>query len=75
MAGDVVHVLSHRRLEVRVMSGSLGTRVRWPVPGPEYDSVAVVPIEAVASLPHATLTRRILEVAQARRDGLVSRRE
>jgi A/G-specific adenine glycosylase len=71
-AGRVVHTLSHRRLVVDVMRGALGLRRRWPVPGPEYDAVEVVPLPHVSRLGQASFARKVLEVASASRQGLLS---
>jgi len=79
-AGEVVHVLTHRRMVVTVMRGELppgsgaprgaGPRSRrrgaWPLPSPEYDAIEPVAFEALASRPHATLVRKILAVAVAK---------
>ncbi len=73
--GEVVHTLSHRRLRVTVFRGPLGRRARWPVPGPEYDSVEVVSLERGGALPQSSFARRILELAQATPQGLLSRGE
>jgi A/G-specific adenine glycosylase len=73
--GQVTHTLSHRRLVVEVVRGPLGRRVRWPLPGREYDAVEVVPLGRVRSLPQASFARKVLELAQASPQGLVSRRE
>lgn len=62
-AGTVVHTLSHRRLVVRVLRGELGTRERWPLPGPDYDDVAVTPFERLAGLAQASFARKVLDVA------------
>jgi A/G-specific adenine glycosylase len=63
-AGEVVHVLSHRRLQIVVMRGSLGSRRGWSVPGPEYDAIERVPLARLASYAHATLTRKLLTAAE-----------
>jgi A/G-specific adenine glycosylase len=74
-AGDVVHVLSHRRMLVAVFALGIGTaaRRRWlllgvgagagPCPGPDYDAIEAVRIEDVAERAHATLTRKVLAAA------------
>jgi A/G-specific adenine glycosylase len=62
-AGDVLHVLSHRRMHVEVARGPLGRRLRWPLPGDDYDAVECVALEDVASRAHATLARKVLAVA------------
>jgi len=70
--GDVVHVLSHRRLEVRVMRGTLVGREPFPLPGPDYDAVERVARARVGERPQASLTRKILEVANVGPRGLRS---
>ena len=62
-AGDVVHVLSHRRMSVEVARGPLGRRRRWPLPGSDYDAVECVALEDVASRAQARLARKVLAVA------------
>jgi A/G-specific adenine glycosylase len=61
--GEVVHVLSHRRLEVAVLRGALGRRRRWSVPGADYDAIEAWSTSRLASGACSTLTRRILAVA------------
>jgi A/G-specific adenine glycosylase len=70
--GDVVHTLSHRRLLVEVVRGPLGGRARWPIPGPEYDAVRVVPFDRVTSLGQASFARKVLQLATPTRQGLLS---
>ena len=62
-AGEVVHVLSHRKLRVQVVRGVLKSRRKWPLPGPEYDAIEPVPMEAMATRAQATLSRKVLAVA------------
>ncbi len=62
-AGEVVHVLSHRRMRVEVHRGPLGRRRRWPLPGPEYDAVERVALAKLASRGQATFARKVLAVA------------
>jgi A/G-specific adenine glycosylase len=62
-AGEVVHVLSHRRLRVEVARGPLGRRRRWPLPGADYDAVECVALEKVGARAQATLARKVLAVA------------
>ena len=62
-AGEVVHVLSHRRMRIEVYRGPLGRRRRWPLPGPEYDAVERVALPKLASRGQATLARKVLAVA------------
>jgi A/G-specific adenine glycosylase len=66
--GEIVHVLSHRRLQVTVLRGALGRRRRWSVPAGDYDAVEVWSASRLASGACSTLARRILTVA-----GVVSR--
>jgi A/G-specific adenine glycosylase len=73
--GQVVHTLSHRRLVVEVLRGPLGARVRWPLPGPEYDAVDVVRLDRLSSVAQASFARRVLQLAQATPQGLLSRGE
>jgi A/G-specific adenine glycosylase len=62
-AGDVVHVLSHRKLRVEVARGPLGVRRRWPLPGGDYDAIERVALGDIASRAQATLARKVLAVA------------
>lgn len=62
-AGEVVHVLSHRRMRVEVARGPLGTRRKWAVPGPEYDAIERVALAELANRAQATLSRKVLAVA------------
>jgi len=77
--GEIVHVLSHRRLVVRVVRGALGRRTRWPTPEEEYDAIEAVPAGRLSSAPagrdggsyaQAALGRKILAVANVVRSGL-----
>lgn len=61
--GDVIHVLSHRRMHVSVMRGVLPRRSRWQVPGPEYDAVEAVARDGLQTRAHGALTVKVLEVA------------
>jgi len=77
--GRVVHVLSHRRLEIQVSMAPIGRRRRgWPS-GPDYDAIELVRIDELLSRPQATLGRKILAVAgvaplaKAERPGLPSK--
>jgi A/G-specific adenine glycosylase len=70
--GRVAHTLSHRLLDIEVLRGALGRRVRWPVPGSEYDAVEIVPLERVERRALASLSRKVLEVALATPQGLLS---
>jgi A/G-specific adenine glycosylase len=63
---EVEHVLSHRRLRVRVYRAPLGPhhrRRRWAAPSADYDAAEVVRIAELATRGHATLTRKILAAA------------
>ena len=73
VVGDVVHGLSHRRMQVKVVRGTLGRKGRFPLPGPDYDAVEGVALDRLGERPHASLTRKILEVANVCPRGLRSR--
>jgi A/G-specific adenine glycosylase len=60
---EVVHVLSHRRLHVRVFLAPMGRARRWTLPGADYEAIEAVPVEQVTSRPHATLARKVLAAA------------
>ncbi len=62
-AGEVVHLLSHRRRVVEVARAPLGRRRLWPIPGAEYDAIAVARLDDLGSLALASLTRKILAAA------------
>jgi hypothetical protein len=68
-AGDVAHVLSHRRLQVRVLVGPLRARRRWTPPGPDYDAIEPVLLAELGSVAHSTLARKILRVANVSAGG------
>ncbi len=76
-SGQVVHVLSHRRMQIAVLRGPLGRRRRWPVPQ-GYDAIQVVRIAELPNLAHSTLARKVLAaagvlaLAKAARRGLRS---
>jgi A/G-specific adenine glycosylase len=78
-SGHVVHVLSHRRLEIAISLVAMGTRRRWGLPGPDYDAIEVVRKDQLLSRPHASLARKILAaagvspLAKATRPGLPSK--
>jgi A/G-specific adenine glycosylase len=61
--GEILHVLTHRRMLVEVSRGPLGRRRSWPIPGPEYDAIELVGFERLAARAQATLTRKVLAVA------------
>ncbi len=77
--GRVVHVLSHRRMEVDVSAAALGRRRRWSPPSADYDAVEVVRIDEMSARAHSTLARKVLAaagvlpLAKAPRVGLRSR--
>jgi A/G-specific adenine glycosylase len=62
-AGEVVHVLSHRRMLVEVFRGPVGRRVTWPLPGSDYDAIELVGFEHLGVRAQATLARKVLSVA------------
>src|SRR6202042_3654753 len=43
----ILHVLSHRGMDIAVCTGTIGRRTRWAVPGPEYDAIEAVPMGAI----------------------------
>ncbi len=61
--GEVLHVLSHRRMHVEVSRGPLDRRRRWPIPGPDYDAIELVGLEHLAARAQASLARKVLAVA------------
>jgi A/G-specific adenine glycosylase len=65
-AGEVVHVLSHRRMIVHVLRGPLGRKRSFPLPGPDYAAIEAVPLSELRThtRPHATLTRKVLDMAK-----------
>ncbi len=69
-AGEVLHVLSHRRMQVKVLQGKLGRSRRFSLPSREYDAIEAIEFERLRSSPHASLTLKILEVANLHRRGL-----
>jgi A/G-specific adenine glycosylase len=71
--GEVLHVLTHRRMRVTVMRGPLPAKRRWPTPGPDYDAARAVPMALLAEIAHATLTRKVLALAKAAALGVRSR--
>ncbi len=56
-------MLSHRRMLVEVSRGLPGRRLRWPIPGPDYDAIELVALEDLAGRAQASLTRKVLAVA------------
>jgi len=71
--GEVLHVLTHRRMRVTVMLGKLPARRRWPIPGPDYDAARAVETADLGQIAHATLTRKVLALAKAVAPGVRSR--
>ncbi len=69
-AGEVVHVLTHRRMRVEVARGALPRRKRWALPGTDYDAIERVALEDLASLAHSSLARKVLIVANVPLRGL-----
>jgi hypothetical protein len=72
--GEVVHLLSHRRMRVEVARGHLVRRRRWPMPGPEYDAVEPISIDRLGGLGQGALSRKILAMANVAGGGLRSDR-
>jgi A/G-specific adenine glycosylase len=76
-AGQVEHVLSHRRMRVEVVRGPIGRRRRWRVPE-GYDAIEVVRVADLSLRAHSTLARKVLvaagvlALAKAARRGLRS---
>jgi A/G-specific adenine glycosylase len=70
--GDVLHVLSHRRMRVKVLRGKLGRTRNFSLPGGDYDAIEAVTFSRLRSRPHASLMLKILEVANLHRRGLPS---
>jgi A/G-specific adenine glycosylase len=70
--GEVRHLLSHRRMEIEVARGPLTRRHRWPLPGPEYEAIEPVIFDRLGQFGQATLSRKILTVANATGHGLRS---
>jgi A/G-specific adenine glycosylase len=62
-AGEVVHVLSHRRMRIDVLRGPLPRGRRWEVPGSEYDAVEVVRLDTLRARAHGALTLKVLAMA------------
>jgi A/G-specific adenine glycosylase len=72
--GEVLHVLTHRRMRVTVMRGPLPAKRRWPIPGPDYDAARAIAMADLGDVAHATLTRKVLLLAKAATPGVRSRR-
>ncbi len=62
----VEHLLTHRRLVVRVHRATLGAVPRAIAPESGYDALAVVPLDALGERGLSTLARRVLEAVDAR---------
>ena len=73
-SGEVVHVLTHRRMHVEVARGALPRRGHWALPGSEYDAIEPVALGELESEPqrraYSTLTRKVLIVANVAAGGL-----
>jgi A/G-specific adenine glycosylase len=69
-AGDVVHVLSHRRMHVEVAGGALPRRKNWPLPGSEYDAIEPVAFDDLASRAQSKLAHKVLIMANLAVRGL-----
>jgi A/G-specific adenine glycosylase len=69
-SGRVLHVLTHRRMHVEVARGVLPRQRRWSPPTSDYDAIEAVPFSEIAALPHSTLTRKVLTVANLPSRGL-----
>jgi A/G-specific adenine glycosylase len=67
--GAVEHVLSHRRMHVAVVRGPLGRRKRWPLPSAEYDAIEVVALARLGRRAHASLVKKVLDVAGVTQAG------
>jgi A/G-specific adenine glycosylase len=62
-AGEVEHVLSHRRMRIAVARGPLGRRRRWPLPSDEYDAIEVVPLARMGTYALASLVTKVLRAS------------
>lgn len=73
-SGEVVHVLTHRRMHVEVVRGKLPRRREWGLPGSDYDAIEPVALEDLVGEPrrrgYSTLTRKVLIVANVAAGGL-----
>ena len=73
-SGEVVHDLTHRRMHVEVVRGTLPRRRRWVLPSSEYDAIEPVALEELARdagrRGYSTLTRKVLAVANVAPGGL-----
>ncbi len=69
-AGTVIHLLSHRRMTVAVLCGSLSRRRTWLPPSAQYDAMATVALDDVGNLAHSSLALKVLSVANVPVRGL-----
>jgi A/G-specific adenine glycosylase len=69
-SGEVVHVLTHRRMHVNVARGALPRRTRWPLPSSDYDAIEPVALADLAARAHSTLARKVLIMAKVALRGL-----
>ncbi len=69
-AGDVIHVLSHRRMYVQVWRGSCAGQKTFRLPGKTYVAIELVPYGEIPTRAHAALTRKVLDMANARSNQL-----
>jgi A/G-specific adenine glycosylase len=71
--GVVIHVLSHRRLEVDVFHGALSARFRAPgvvlERAGDYEAFAIVSLDQLAARGVTTLARKLLAAAAVRPGG------
>jgi A/G-specific adenine glycosylase len=76
-SGEVVHVLTHRRMHIQVARGPLPRRRRWALPGADYDAIEPVALEELRALgtgrAYSSLTRKVLNVANVAAGGLPSK--
>jgi len=83
VAGEVVHILSHRRMHVQVLRGSVSPQCLAKcrpaedrladgveAVGAEYDALDLVPYGDLPTRAHASLTRKVLDVANLHREPL-----
>lgn len=68
--GEVVHVLSHRRMAVQVVRGRLGRGAHFEPPTAEYDAIECVEWSRIERFARAAITRKILQVAKVAPRGL-----
>ncbi len=61
--GTLVHVLTHRALEISVVAVSAASQL---VPNELYDQLALVPRARLSSVPLSTLAKKILAVEESR---------